>query len=349
MRIFNKKPFLIAEIGFKFYDVAKMEGISEFEAAKLMIKNAKKSGVDAVMFYSFKAENIISRNTPDDINWLTNSFDFEFEFFKNFDKFGVEEFRQLDEYCNDLGIMLLLSPLDFESVDNLDELTDICVISSSDLNNIPFIEYAASRNKSILLLTGGSTMREIKLAVKAIEDISASNIAILHSVLSYPTEYSDANLLMINDLKEQFPNYEIGYVDYTVPDVNMALLTAAYNYGADILIKPFTLDKTLNNHDYAMDGDDIAKFKSNVGFLSKIKGYSNKQPLICESSAIKAYRKSIVAKRDIKKGEVISMEKLTFKSPAVGISPTDVNNVLGKTASKDIAEDDVLDYEMLND
>lgn len=349
MNIFNKKPFLIADIGFKFFDIAKQEGISNLDAAKLMIGEAKKSGVDAVSFYSFKAENIFSQNNSVEMNWITNSFDFQLDFFKRFDEFGYDEFKQLSEFCKELGILLLFNPLDFESVELLDELMDICIISSSNLDNNSFIRYVASKNRSILLLTGGATMREIKEAVKTIEDSSTCDIAILHCVLSYPTEYSDANLLMIKDLKYQFPNYEIGYVDYTKPDEYLVLLTTAYNYGADVLIKPFTLDKTLNNHEYSMDSEDIAKFKENIKFLSKINGYSNKQPLICESSALKAYRKSIVAKKDIKKDDVISDDDIAFKSPALGISPNEVDLILGKHAAIDISKDDIIGYDMLKD
>ena len=91
-------------------------------------------------------------------------------------------------------------------------------------------------------------MIEIKNAVKAIEDVSVSNIAIMHSVLSYPTEYKDANLLMIKDLIQNFPDYEIGYIDYTKPDDNMLVLTTAYSYGATILEKHFTFDKNMEEH-----------------------------------------------------------------------------------------------------
>lgn len=349
MNIFTKKPFLIADMGFKFYELAKKEGIPDIEAAKLMIREAKSCGMDAVSFYSFKAENIISQNAAVDVNWITNSFDFQLDFFKEFDKFGFEEFSQLKEFCDDIGILLLFIPLDFESADDLNDLMDICIVASSNLTNIPFIKHVAAKNRSILLLTGGSTMREIKEAVNVIEDVSTANIAILHSVLSFPTEYSDANLFMIRDLIYQFPDYEIGFVDYTKPDENMVVLTTAYNYGADILIKPFTTDKSLNSNDYSMDGDDVIKFKNNILFLNQINGFSNKQPLICESSAIKAYRKSIVAKTDIKKGEIITEDNIAFKSPGFGISPRDIDKVLGKSAKVNISKDYLLELEMLDD
>ena len=349
MKIFNKQPFLIAEIGVNFYDIAEKEGISDMDAAKLMIDEAKSCGVDAVKFQSFKAETIASQDSSAYWDLSEEPTDSQFELFKKFDKFGKEEYRQLSEYCKQVGIMFLSTPFDFDSADYLDEFMDIYKITSSDITNIPFIKYIASKNKPILLSTGASTMREIREAVEAIEDTSLVDIAIMHCVLSYPTAYEDANLLMIKDLANNFPNYEIGYSDHTKPDENMVVLTTAYNYGATILEKHFTLDKTLagNNHYHSMDPSDVSKFKENVAFLSKINGRINKQPLICESSARKEARRSIVAKINIKKGEIISKSNITFKRPGTGISPAEAGNVLGKTAKKDIREDTLIDFEML--
>ena len=340
MNIFFKKPFLIADIGVNYYDIAQKEEISNMEAAKLMILEAKKCGVDAVKFESYKTENIISSEFPD-----------QFDLFKKYDKFEKEEFRELAEFCDELKIKFLSSPLDFESADYLDEFMDIYSIASSDLTNIPFIQYIAKKNKPILLLTGAATLNEVKQAVKAIEDVSTVDIAILHSVLSYPTDYRDANLEMIKDLAQNFPIYEIGYSDHTKPDSNMFVLTTAFNFGADIIEKHFTLDKSLpgNDHSHSMDPDDVRIFKTNIGFLSQIKGMKNKQPLISESSASRNARKSIVAIKDIKKGDVITSELLTFKRPGIGISPTQLDEVIGKTALVDIAEDTLIDFSMLEE
>jgi N-acetylneuraminate synthase len=348
MNIFNKYPFLIAEIGVNFYDIAEKEGISDMEAAKLMIDEAKSCGVDAVKFQSYKAETIASKNSPAYWDLSEEPTTSQFELFKKFDKFGADEYRELADYCKSRGIMFLSTPFDFDSVDYLDEFMDIYKISSSDLTNIPFIKYIAGKNKPILLSTGASTLKEIKTAVNAIEEVSTVDIAIMHCVLSYPTAYEDANLLMIKDLVEQFPNYEIGYSDHTKPDENMVVLTTAYNYGATILEKHFTLDKTLqgNDHYHAMDPSDVSRFRSNVSFLSRINGMKNKQPLICESSARKEARRSIVALRDIKKGNVIVREDLTFKRPGTGIYPSEIDNVVGRISKEDIPEDTLLDFEM---
>ena len=349
MKIFNKYPYLIAEIGVNFYDIAKKEGMSDMAAAKFMIDEAQSCGVDAVKFQSYKAETIASKNSPAYWDLSEEPTTSQFELFKKFDKFGVGEYRELADYCRHIGIKFLSTPFDFESVDYLDEFMDVYKISSSDLTNIPFIQYIAGKNKPILLSTGASTLNEIRVAVNAIEEVSTVDIAIMHCVLSYPTAYEDANLLMIKDLVENFPDYEIGYSDHTKPDKNMAVLTTAYNYGATILEKHFTLDKTLsgNDHYHAMDPDDVIRFKWNVHFLSKINGMKNKQPLICESSSRRQARRSIVAAKNIAKGNVITSEDLTFKRPGTGIYPSEIDNVIGKTAKTDILEDTLLDFDML--
>ena len=346
MYIFRKKPFLIGDIGVNYYEIAEKEEISLLDAAKLMILEAKKCGLDAVKFQSYKAENIVSRKASDFDDESSISL---FDLFKKYDKFGYEEFRQLADYCSEIGIMFLSTPLDIESADYLEEFMDIYPIASSDLTNIPFIQYIARKNKLILLLTGGATLNEIKNAVRAIEDVSTADIAIMHTILSFPTEYRDANLLMIKDLAQNFPEYEIGYSDHTIADSNMFVLTTAYNYGAGIIEKHFTLDKSLpgDDHFHSMDPEDVMILKANLNFLSQIRGMKNKQPLIYESSTRRGERRSIVLAQDIKKGDVITRDVLTFKRPGIGISPDKIDEVIGRIASVDIEEDTLIDFDML--
>ena len=140
MSIFNEEPFLIAEIGVNYYDIAKKENISNMDAAKLMVKEAKDAGCNAVKFQSYKANTIASKNSP--AYWDTNEepTTSQYELFKKFDSFGEEEYREIADYCNEIGIMFLSTPFDFDSIDYLDEFMDVYKISSSDLTNIPFIK-----------------------------------------------------------------------------------------------------------------------------------------------------------------------------------------------------------------
>lgn len=349
MSIFNEEPFLIAEIGVNYYDIAIKENISNMEAAKLMVKKAKDAGCNAVKFQSYKADKIASKNSP--AYWDTNEepTKSQYELFKKFDSFGKEEYKELANYCKEIEIMFLSTPFDFDSIDYLDEFMEVYKISSSDLTNLPFIKKIAKKEKPIIISTGASTIEEIKVAISTIENEGNKNIGIMHCVLSYPTDYNDVNLLMIKNLKDLYPNYDIGYSDHTKPDENMLVLTTAYLYGATILEKHYTLDKTLkgNDHYHGMDPEDIATFKKNIKFIKKINGQYDKIPLDCESESRKQARRSIIAKQNIAIGETITEDILTYKRPGTGISPSEIVNVLGKKAKVAIKEDDLISYEMI--
>ena len=327
-------------------------GVNHNGSLDLAIKlcnEAKNAGADAVKFQTYKAEKIASKNSPAYWDLDEEPTTSQFELFKKFDTFGPEEYRELAEYCREIGIIFLSTPFDFEAIDFLDDLMDVYKISSSDLTNIPFIKAIALKNKPIILSTGASTLKEIKEAVNAIEEVSNVDIGLMHCVLSYPTKDEDANLLMIKDIKEQFEGYDIGYSDHTKPDDKMLILTTAYLYGANIIEKHFTLDKTLtgNDHYHAMDVEDVKTFNENIELINKIKGKKVKQPLVCESLSRKEARRSIVASKDIKKGEEITRDNITFKRPGTGISPSKVDEIIGMNANEDITEDTLLTYEML--
>lgn len=349
MSIFDVEPFLIAEIGVNYYDIAKKENISNMEAAKLMVKEAKDAGCGAVKFQSYKADTIASKNSPAYWDMNEEPTTSQYELFKKFDSFGKDEYEEIAEYCESIGIMFLSTPFDFYSVDYLDSFMDVYKISSSDLTNIPFIKAIARKNKPIIISTGASTTKEISDAIKTIEDEENRDIGVMHCVLSYPTAFEDANLLMIKNLKNLYPEYDIGYSDHTKPDSGMLVLTTAYLYGANILEKHFTLDKTLqgNDHYHAMDPDDVRTFFRNIEFIKTINGQYDKVPLECEAAARMQARRSIIANRDIDVGKVITVDDLTFKRPGTGISPNELDNVIGREVKKFIKEDDLLDYDML--
>lgn len=334
MNIFKKYPFLIAEISFNFYDLAQKDESPYLDVAKLLIKKAKECGINAVDFHVGDSEFLHCNYGEDSSNQS--------------DQLSYEDYIQLSDCCKNMGIIFMITPSDFEDVDILDEYVDAYKISSSDLTNIPFIKYISTKNKPIILSTAASTIKEIKDAINAIEDESNFKIVLMHSVLSYPTELEDANLLMIKDLEESFGDYDIGYCDYTIPDKNMFVLTTAYNYGAVVLEKYFTLDKSLEGHEFAMDEEDVYIFRLNTGVLSRIKGFKNKQPLICESFSRRNVRKSIVAKNDIKKGEAIKESDIEFKRPGTGIAPSEIDNVVGKIANCNIEKGSLLNYDILS-
>jgi len=168
-------------------------------------------------------------------------------------------------------------------------------------------------------------------------------VALLHCVLNYPTADQDANLAMIIDLDRRFPQHVIGYSDHTVPR-DMRVLETAWLLGASILEKHFSHDKTLpgNDHYHSMDKKDLSLLIKNISRIQKLLGNQSKHALASEEPARKHARRSLVAATAIAQGTVVTEEMLTWKRPAHGISPAEIDKVIGREVVCDIAEDQVL-------
>ena len=332
------KPYVIAEVGVNH------EG--SMELAKRLVDEAKEGGADAVKFQSYKAETLASKDSPS--YWDTNEepTTSQYELFKKHDSFWIDEMRELKEYCDSIDIEFMSTPFDIESADFLDDMMDVYKISSSDLTNKPFIEYLCKFNKPIILSTGASSLHEIQEAVEWIESYG-NPLALLHCVLNYPTPDENANLGMILDLKQKFPDKIIGYSDHTLPN-DMKVCEMATMLGSVIIEKHFTHDKTLpgNDHYHAMDKEDLKVFRKNLERTFDILGSFKVQALADEAPARANARRSLVALKDIPKGKVIEASDLTFKRPAHGVSPKFIDEVVGKTALIDIKDDDVIKWSM---
>lgn len=344
-----KKPYLIAEIGVNFYDTALVEGITPMEAAKRYVFEAKKSGVDAVKFQSYKADTIVSKNSPAYWDLTKEPTPTQHGLFQKHDKFNKEDYQELADYCKQIGVDFMSTPFDMDSADYLNDMVSIYKISSSDLSNYPFIRHIAKKGKPIYLSVGASYISEVEEAVRIMKEEHCPEICLLHCVLSYPTKNCDANLNVIKTLKRVFPDLKIGYSDHTLPDDTMTILTTAYLYGAEVIEKHFTLDKTLpgNDHYHAGDPDDFRKAVRNFERIIEISGSGEKTVLPCENIPRKEARRSLVLTRDMKAGETISAQDVMAKRPGTGISPQFVDIVIGRAVRKDVSEDTVLTWDMI--
>jgi len=332
------KPYIIAEAGVNH------EG--SMEIAKRLVYEAKKGGADAIKFQSYKANTIASKDSPSYWDTTKESTTSQYELFKKHDSFWVDEMRELKEYSDSIGIEFMSTPFDIESADFLNDMMDVYKISSSDITNKPFIEYICKFNKPIILSTGASSLYEIQEAVSWIEKYG-NPLSLLHCVLNYPTPDENANLGMILELKQKFPDKIIGYSDHTLPK-DMKVCEMATMLGSVIIEKHLTHDKTLpgNDHYHAMDKEDLKLFVSNLERTFEILGSFKVQALEDEEPAKKNARRSVVASKDIPKGKAIDKEDLTFKRPAHGVSPRFIDDIIGKVAAVDIKDDDVLKWNM---
>jgi len=334
-------PYIIAEIGVNH------EG--DMELAKQLILEAKEGGAHAAKFQSYKAEKIASKNSP--AYWDTNKepTDSQYKLFKKYDGFGEEQYKELANYCQDLGIDFLSTPFDLEAVDFLEPLMPLFKVASADITNVPLIRKCASTGKPLIMSTGASSLAEIQMAIDVAREAGAQEIVLLHCVLNYPTPEDHAQLGMIRVLKRVFPDCMIGYSDHVVPDETISALEVAVLSGCVVLEKHFTHDKNLpgNDHYHAMNKDDLKKFVRKLSIYKTLTSGDRKE-LSKEAAARKHARRSIVIKGNVKKGELLTESNLIAKRPAHGISPIHWDEVVGLKAACDLDDDTILQWSMID-
>lgn len=333
------KPYIIAEAGVNH------EG--SMTTAKRLVTEAKEGGADAIKFQTYKASTLASKNSPAYWDLTQEPTGSQYELFSKHDKFWKNEMEELKEFCDKVQIEFLSTPFDFESARFLNDLMDVFKISSSDITNKPFIDYICGFRKPIIMSTGASFLHEIQEAVSWIER-TGNPTALMHCVLNYPTEDENANLGRILGLKRAFPDCMIGYSDHTLPR-NMKTCEIATILGSVIIEKHFTHNKNLkgNDHYHAMDKNDLQILIKSLEHAFTLIGSFDVVPQEDETPARNNARRSLVAARYIPEGKTVSLDDLTFKRPAFGISPKFIDEVLGKKTSKDIQVDEVFKWGML--
>ncbi len=331
-KVYN--PYILAEAGVNH------EG--DINKAIHLIDLAADGGAHGIKFQTYKADKIAAKKSPYYWDLKSEKTKSQYLLFKKYDKFWKKEYEILANHCLKRKIEFISTPFDLESAKFLNEIMGVFKISSSDITNKILIDYICNFNKPILLSTGASNLIEIKNAVKWIKQHNIS-LGLLHCILNYPTKDSNANLGMIQDLKKEFPNDTIGYSDHTLPG-EMDVLLYSVLFGAKILEKHFTFDKSLkgNDHYHSMDINDLKVFKKKLKNLKKLTGSFKKFSLKSEEKSRLNARRSLYAKKNIKKGEILSMDKIIAKRPAYGISPSKIDKILGKKIKNSIKKDSLI-------
>ena len=335
--------YAIAEAG------ANHEG--DIEVAERMIVGAAQGGAQCIKFQTYKAAKLVTRTAPkywyDPGQRAAN----QYEMFAQLDRFDQPEWQRLINKANEMGITFLSSAWDEDSVDMLDALgMPAFKIGSADITCIPLIRHTASTGKPIILSTGASAVGEIQAAVDAIRDEGNEDIVLLHCVLSYPTENKDANLKMMVWLQQVFPDIPIGYSDHTIADQAMTVPITAAAMGARVIEKHFTLNKSLpgNDHYLSMDAEDLTRWSASLEILYQAQGTDGYRSIIeAEQTSRIMARRSLVSRVNIPEGTVIIKEMLTYKRPGTGISPADMDRVVGRQARVAIPEDQTLTWDMV--
>ncbi|EIN8284898.1 N,N'-diacetyllegionaminate synthase [Campylobacter coli] len=331
-----KKALIIAEAG--------VNHNGDLNLAKKLIEVAAKSGADFVKFQSFKAELCVSKNAKKAAYQLetTAKDESQLEMIKKLE-LDFNTHQLLISHAKQCGIAFLSTPFDLESIELLDDLgLEVFKIPSGEITNLPYLKKIAKLNKKIILSTGMSNLGEIEVALEVLckEGTQRANITLLHCTTEYPAPFDEVNLKAIQTLKNAF-KLDVGYSDHT-KGIHISL--AAIALGASVIEKHFTLDKNMSGPDHkaSLEPDELQELCTKIREIESALGDGIKQASKSERKNIGIVRKSLVAKKKIKKGEIFSEENLTTKRPASGISAMRYDEYLGKKASKDYEEDELI-------
>lgn len=318
------------------------------EIAKKLVDAAIEANADAIKFQTFKSENLVSKFAQKAQYQKNNtgSNETQLEMIKKLE-LSFDEFIELSNYCKERGILFLSTAFDFESMDFLYNLgMKIWKIPSGEITNLPYLEKIASFKLPIILSTGMSTMEDVENALNILKNNGVHDITVLHCTTEYPTPFEHVNLKAMETIKNKF-NIKVGYSDHTK---GIEVPIAAVAMGALVIEKHFTLDKKMKGPDHkaSLEPDELKVMIKYIRNIEKVLGNGIKAPSKSEIKNMKIARKSIVAKCDIKKGEVFTEGNISVKRPGNGISPMNWYKVLGKIAIRDFIEDELIDYEKDN-
>lgn len=310
----------------------------DFSLAKEMINVAKDCGADIVKFqtsitstskFSEKA-NYQKRETGDGT---------QLDMIKKL-RFSFEQHSELKDYCDSVGIKYLSTPFDFESIHFLNDLCDVWKVPSGEIINIPYLELIGKTKKPVIMSTGMGNLEEISTAISILKTNGTERISLLQCTTQYPTPYEDINLRAMLTLKNKF-HCNVGLSDHSI---GIEVPIAAVALGATIIEKHFTLDKKMYGPDHkaSIEPDELKKMVDSIRNIEKALGDGEKKLLKTEEENLHIARKSIVAKRNIKKGEIFTVENIVPKHAGKGIPPSRWYEVLGKKAKQDFIEDEMI-------
>lgn len=248
---------------------------------------------------------------------------------------------ELISYCNRRGIQFLSTPFDVESLKMLEELNvPIIKLPSGEITNYPLLVAAAETKKPVILSTGMSNLDEIAEAIYVLKENGSEKIVLLHCNTEYPTPMKDVNLRAMDTMRERF-HLQVGYSDHTL---GTEVPIAAAALGAAVIEKHFTIDKNMKGPDHkaSLEPDQLKAMVAAIRNIEAALGSREKGVTPSEEKNREVARKSIVAARNIRKGEKFSEVNLTTKRPGNGISPMRWNEMLGKTADRDYKKDELI-------
>ncbi|MBA7566515.1 N,N'-diacetyllegionaminic acid synthase [subsurface metagenome] len=333
----TSKVFIIAEAG--------VNHNGSLDLAYQLIDVAKDAGADAVKFQTFKAENVVSRlaDKAEYQKKATGSDKSQLEMIKKLE-ISFEDFVKLKKYCDKKEIMFLSTPFDHQSIDFLYDLVDIYKIPSGEIINYSYLKHIAAKNKPIIMSTGMANLGEVEEAINTIRIFnSGAQISLLHCTTNYPTPYEEVILKAMQTLAAAF-KLPVGYSDHTL---GIEVPVAAVAMGAKIIEKHFTLDKNLPGPDHkaSLEPDELKEMVKAIRNIEMALGDGIKKPNKSEIEIMKVARRSLIATRDIRAGEIIKESDMAIKRPGTGILPKFKEIVMRMKLINNIRQDEPFRWE----
>lgn len=313
------------------------------DLALKMVDEAKRAGADIVKFQTAIPEKVISKyaDKAEYQKKTTGNEESQLEMCKRI-HLKLSDYDIIKKYCEEVGIEFLSTPFDLESIDYLEKLgMKLWKIPSGEITNLPYLIKIAKTGKPVIMSTGMAELNEVEEAVNVLKENGAGEITLLHCTTEYPAPFESVNLRAMNTLREKFET-EVGYSDHTV---GFEVAVAAAVLGASVVEKHFTLNHNMEGPDHkaSLEPEEFEIMVNNIRLIEKALGDGVKQPAEAEKKNIAIARKSIVAAKDIKKGEILTEENITVKRPGSGISPMKWFEVLGTEAVRDFGEDELIE------
>ena len=332
------KVLIIAEAG--------VNHNGSLEIAKHLVDEASSAGVDIIKFQTFKAEKLVSKAAKQAEYQKKNIGKGEETQYAMLKKLELsnEQHKALIAYCKLKNIRFFSTAFDMYSIDYLHSLNlGLWKIPSGEITNYPYLKKIASYNEPVILSTGMCELTDIENAINVLvaNGVSKDIITVLHCNTEYPTPMKDVNLKAMLEIKEKF-GVKVGYSDHTE---GIEVPIAAVTLGATVIEKHFTLDKHMEGPDHkaSLEPSELKAMVKSIRNVEQALGTGHKTISESERKNIEIARKSIVAAKDIKEGEIFTEENLTVKRPGNGISPMEWEYVIGKKAKRDFQEEELIE------
>lgn len=316
----------------------------DIDTAKRMVLSAKRAGVDAIKFQTFNTDMLVTRTAPKAEYQQQNSDKTKESQYAMLRKLELSRsnYQILKDLCAENGLDFMSTPFDLDSILLLESIgVDKYKLPSGEITNYPYLVRIAETRKPIILSTGMSTLEEISSSIAVLNEHGAGEITLLHCTTEYPAPIEDVNLRAMETMRQKF-GLNVGYSDHTQ---GIEIPVAAVAMGACVIEKHFTLDRNMEGPDHkaSLEPDELAAMVKAIRNVEKALGNGIKTPSPSEIKNIPIARKSIVAKKKIQKGEILTEDNITTKRPGNGISPMRWNEVLGTKAIRDFGEDELIE------